>query len=228
MKRRPLSFIHSSDLHIGASTGQPNLEVLRKVLAVANEARVDTVLLAGDIFDNNRIAQAILDDAATIMAESRAAIVILPGNHDCLLADGVYERGDFERAGVTVLGATNGEVAALHGLGLTVWGRPHREHNDLLPLRDAPEFDPANWRVTMAHGHWVQTSADERRAYRIFDEDLDALSADYVALGHWDVFKEVREAAPAYYSGSPLYAGSVNLVQLDDEHPPSVKRLPIE
>ena len=228
MARRPVTLVHTSDLHLGANVTNPNLSVLARVISLARESQADAILLAGDIFDNNRIPQLLIDDAVTMLAESSARLVILPGNHDCLLEGGVYERGDFAGAGVTVLGATNGEVAALHDLGLTVWGRPHRDHKDLLPLKDVPDFDPANWRVNMAHGHWVKTPADERRAYRIFEEDLDSQSADYVALGHWDVFTEVRTSRPAYYSGSPLYARSVNLVHLVEGGEPRVARLPID
>ena len=40
-------------------------------------------------------------------------------------------------------------------------------------------------------------------------------AADYLALGHWDRAAQVGcGAVPAYYSGSPDYVGTVNLVRL--------------
>jgi DNA repair exonuclease SbcCD nuclease subunit len=228
MARRPLRFLHTSDLHLGASKAEPHLDVLKSVLDLGIAAKADAVLMAGDIFDNNRIDQALLDEAVGIMAASKLSIAILPGNHDCLLEGGVYERGAFAGSGVAVLGATHGEVTEFENLNLTVWGRPHRDHKDLLPLRDAPECEEKHWRVNMAHGHWVQVPEDERRAYRIFDADLEAQAADYLALGHWDVFTAVKSRSPAYYSGSPIYAGSVNLVELNETSPLRVSRLPID
>ncbi|HEX5938787.1 MAG TPA: metallophosphoesterase [Dehalococcoidia bacterium] len=228
MTRRPLRLLHTSDLHIGANRVDPHLNVLKSVLDLGAAAKADGVLMAGDIFDNNRIEQGLLDDAVSVMAASRLPITILPGNHDCLLEGGVYDRGAFWTAGITVLGATHGELASFDRLNLVVWGRPHRDHKDLLPLRDVPECEERHWRVNVAHGHWVKVPEDERRAYRIFDADLEAQAADYLALGHWDVFTRVESSSPAYYSGSPFYSGSVNIVELEEGSPLRVSRLRIE
>jgi hypothetical protein len=46
-------------------------------------------------------------------------------------------------------------------------------------------------------------------------EMAEANAADYLALGHWDRPMQVGNGAvPAYYSGSPALAGTVNLVHL--------------
>ena len=47
------------------------------------------------------------------------------------------------------------------------------------------------------------------------DEEIAATGADYLALGHWDRPMRVGNGAvPAYYSGSPDLAGTINLVRL--------------
>jgi DNA repair exonuclease SbcCD nuclease subunit len=47
------------------------------------------------------------------------------------------------------------------------------------------------------------------------DEEIAATGADYLALGHWDRPMRVGNGAvPAYYSGSPELAQTVNLVHL--------------
>lgn len=185
--------------------------------------------MAGDIFDHNRVKQPIIDNVFEDLDRAGVPIVILPGNHDCLIEDGVYVRAGV-RAGerVRVIGLEGEETLALHDLGLTVWGRAHRDHKDLLPLKDPPDFEPNGWRVGIAHGHWVKTPEDHSRSYRIYEEDLDANAMDYLALGHWDLFTEVRATGGrAYYSGSPLYAGTVNLVEMDPIEGISVRRLPL-
>jgi hypothetical protein len=45
------------------------------------------------------------------------------------------------------------------------------------------------------------------------DDELKATGADYIALGHWNRAAKVGAVA-AYYSGSPEYAGTVNVVRL--------------
>jgi hypothetical protein len=47
------------------------------------------------------------------------------------------------------------------------------------------------------------------------DDEIAATCADYLALGHWDRPVRVGNGAvPAFYSGSPELAGTVNLVRL--------------
>jgi hypothetical protein len=52
-----------------------------------------------------------------------------------------------------------------------------------------------------------------RPSWLIGDDELAATGADYIALGHWNRAAKVGAVA-AYYSGSPEYAGTVNVVRL--------------
>ena len=54
-----------------------------------------------------------------------------------------------------------------------------------------------------------------RPSWLISDEDIAATGADYVALGRWNRAAKVGNGGvPAYYSGAPEYAGTVNIVRL--------------
>ena len=72
----------------------------------------------------------------------------------------------------------------------------------------------------MAHGHYdpaADRSVRPRAAWLIDDAEIAATGADYLALGHWNRPVRVGNGAvPAYYSGSPEYAGTVNMVRLTD------------
>ena len=73
----------------------------------------------------------------------------------------------------------------------------------------------SRWQIAVAHGHYVPNpdrSTRLRPAWLIGDEELAATGADYIALGHWNRGAKVGRAA--YYSGSPEYAGTVNVVRL--------------
>ncbi len=202
---------HSSDLHIGRDGGDRGVGGLRQVLAAAREAGAHVLLLAGDVFDHNRVPAAVLDATAEALARAACATVILPGNHDPLRHDAVYRRLP-SLPDLHVLGLA-GDAVAFPRLGLEVRGRPHTDYHDMHPLPDPAR--PVHRRtVVMAHGHYVSGPADLHRAWLIHDDDIAALGADYVALGHWDRRERVgRDGSFAYYSGSPDLARSINVAR---------------
>lgn len=197
------------------------------MLDTAARATVDVVVLAGDIFDHNRVPVTEAERAARLIEEAGRPVVILPGNHDCLAPGSVYEAPGFRAAAsVHVLGLGS-ESIVFDALGLEVVGRPHRRHEDMTPLQPAgPRRTP--WRVAVAHGHYAQDGYGLGRAFLIRDHDLVEADADYVALGHWDHYAHVGDPdTPAYYAGSPHHTGAVNLVTLDGTGV-HISRLPLE
>lgn len=223
--------VHSSDLHLGDGARHGDFHGLTQVLAAARAVHADAVLLAGDIFDHNRLPLAVLDTATRLMADAGRQIVILPGNHDCLAANSVYRRGGLaEPDNVHVLGITHEETVPLPHLDLEVWGRAHLDHVDMSPLRDPRPRGAARWNVAAAHGHWVTGAHDHHRSWLIHDEEISSLDVDYVALGHWDRALRVgaEDGPPAYYSGSPDLARTVNVVRFSVDGGVQIERLPLE
>src|SRR5229473_4028999 len=215
--------VHSSDLHVdderiatlhdGDGTGG-----LSAVLATARAFGADIVLLAGDTFDNHMVTSATIDRAGRLLADAGLPIVILPGNHDPATPDSVYVRGGFEQiANLRILGITHDRAVAFPAQQLEIWGNAHRDYHDMVPLRDPPAR-ATRWHVAMGHGHYEppETWANPLRpSWLISDDMIAATDADYLALGHWDRAAQVGGGAvPAYYSGSPDYVGTVNLVRL--------------
>ncbi|HEY2989340.1 MAG TPA: metallophosphoesterase [Candidatus Binatia bacterium] len=218
--------IHSSDLHLSAdgissaSLSDP-LSILREVLAIARSSRADLVLLAGDTFDHNRQPAEFLDRAAETMAEFSAPIVVLPGNHDPLTSDSVYRRSRLrEIANVCVLGLTVDDAVVFPHLGLEICGKAHVDYFDMSPLSE-PRARTTRWRLSAAHGHYVEEPDEPGRllgSWLIRDAGLVATGADYVALGHWNRAARVGgHQIRAYYSGSPDYTGTVNVVRLRND-----------
>ncbi len=228
--RSDLVLVHSSDLHLGADSRVRDLPGLRLVLDAARTLGADVVLLAGDVFDHNRVPLSMIDDAARLLDDAGLPVVILPGNHDCLAPTSVYRRGGLaDPANVHVIGITHDEVVELPDLDLEIWGRPHLDHVDMSPLADARPRGRLRWNVTTAHGHWVSGPQDHHRSWRIHQEELDALDTDYIALGHWDRAVRVgTESVHAYYSGSPDLAKSVNVVRFTLAGNVLVERRPLD
>lgn len=227
-----LVLAHSSDLHIGFFTRNDSLDPLRSVLATAAEVRADIVLLVGDIFDNNRVPDALVSTAARIIASSGLDVIFLPGNHDPLTADSVYYRAALAGIpGVFILGqgAPARDEVVFPVLDLEIWGRAHRDYEDMQPLSQPPRRSH-RWQILLAHGHVIEREADpEPRSWQIRPVDVAATGADYVALGHWDRAARVEGCGdvPAYYSGSPQTAGTINVVRLADEGGVHVRRQPL-
>jgi DNA repair exonuclease SbcCD nuclease subunit len=215
--------VHTSDLHVdedrhAASRGGDGTAGFRSVLSTARALGADAVVLAGDTFESNQLSPAILDRAGRLLAEAGRPVVILPGNHDPALPDSVFVRGGFAGLrNVSILGVTHDEAVPFPIFDLEIWGHAHRDYFSMAPLR-GPRQRSTRWQVAMAHGHYEppETRANPLRPSWVFsDEEIAATGADYLALGHWDRPMRVGNGVvPAYYSGSPELAGTVNLVRL--------------
>jgi len=229
-----VSIVHSSDLHLGVDDSfstADSLAVLPKVLETANQVRADVVLLAGDTFDNHRQPIDLLERAARILGEYSKPIVILPGNHDPLTPDSVYRRGGLANiANVRILGLNAEEAVTFEEFELEIWGRPHLDYTDMSPLAD-PRPRSTRWQLVAAHGHYVDEVRDPNRligSWLIHREELFATKADYVALGHWNQATPVGDGQiAAYYSGSPEYTGTVNVVRLTRRGAVEVTQAPL-
>lgn len=208
---------HSSDLHIGRDGGDRGIGGLRAVFGAAAGAGAQVLVLAGDVFDHSRVPPALLDAFTDVLGEAPFMTVILPGNHDPLIDASPYRRlPPIDR--VRVLGLPD-ESVELPELALVVRGKAHETYDDMHPLPAPAAASPttaAGLRVVVvAHGHYVEGPGDLHRAWLIREEDIAALGADYVALGHWDRRDRVGSAPHvAYYSGSPDLAKSINIVRM--------------
>jgi len=230
-----LLLVHSSDLHVDDATAATKhgegLAGLAAVLAVARAADADIVLLAGDTFDNNRVPAAVLERTAELLAEAGRPVVILPGNHDPALPNSVFIRGNLAAIpNVSILGITHEEAVAYPDRDLEIWGHAHLDYENMAPLR-GPRARSTRWQIAMAHGHYEpphNLATPLRPSWLFSDDAIAATAADYLALGHWDRHERVGDGTvPAFYSGSPDLAKTVNLIRLTTTGEVLVSREPL-
>jgi DNA repair exonuclease SbcCD nuclease subunit len=233
---RDLIVVHSSDLHVDTDWtarlhGGDGTSGLRAVLDTARVIGADLVVLAGDVFDHNRLPEDVLARTARLLGAAERPVVILPGNHDPAADDSAWRRGGFDaHANVHVLGVTHGSSVLFSDLDLEVCGRPHSDYDDMVPLAK-PRARRTRWRIAVAHGHYVATrdrSVKYHPAWLIHDRHIKAADADYLALGHWNRPARVGpDTTHAYYCGSPELAGTVNVVRFAATGVLSVRQEPI-
>jgi DNA repair exonuclease SbcCD nuclease subunit len=233
---RDIIVVHSSDLHLEAEPTAPEwggdgTRNLTMVLEAARRVEADLVLLAGDTFDSHRQPDDFIDRVAQMLGAAPVPVVILPGNHDPIVLEAVYHRMRARLGNLHVLGVTHEEALIFPGLDLEVWGRAHRGYGDMVPFEHV-RARRTRWQLAMAHGHYhpePDRSTRLRPAWLIGDAELAATQSDYIALGHWNRAVSVGHAElRAYYSGSPDYAGTVNVVRLTSQGKVLVVREPVD
>ena len=227
--KKKVRLVHTSDLHIGDRSGHPMADcALRAVVEATPRLGGDVLLLAGDIFDNARVSDDVVEEFVDeIHRLASCETVILPGNHDLYNEGSVYLRPAFRDKpdNLHIITQAEGETITFPELTLKVWGRAMPSHTpDFHPLEGMPENGEDLWLVALAHGHFHFDDDLDRRSSPIYPAEVANAPCDYLALGHWDRHADVSQGqVTAVYSGTargwtqsnPL--GSVTIVDLDPE-----------
>jgi DNA repair exonuclease SbcCD nuclease subunit len=209
--------LHTADVHLGSDAyGDPaqqaahrDLErrVFQRIIDRALTDQVDLLLIAGDLFDHNRVPDETVAFVRTELDRLRQPVVILPGNHDCLETNAIYDRHDFTAGAshVHVIRQLGGETIEFPELDAVVWGRAMEEHEPAFrPLAHIPSRDDRRWCLAMAHGFFYAERQRPERSSPVFAEEIRDTGWDYVALGHHHVQADVSQGGvAAYYAGAP-------------------------
>ena len=231
--RRQIRIIHTSDTHLGDDWDPESAQrALSAVVDGVHDQRGDALLIAGDVFDNARISDAVLEFFVSEIRRAAVPTVILPGNHDLYDSASLYHRSPFGNApeNLHIIRGTRGQTLTFPDLSLEVWGRAMDSHTPAFrPLAGMPGHRNGRWRVAMAHGHFHYPDDTEERSSPIRPHEIAEASCDYIALGHWERFEEVSQSGvTAFYSGSPMGASTnrgsvaVNVVDLFPHASPGV------
>jgi exonuclease SbcD len=237
--KRALRVLHTADVHLDSDGyGDPaqhaahrdrERRVFQRIVDRALGDQVDLLLIAGDLFDHNRAANETVAFVRTELDRLRQPVVILPGNHDCLHANGIYDRHDFTAGAshVRVLRRLDGETVEFPDLEAIVWGRAMKEHERTFqPLARIPERVGRRWCLAMAHGFFYEERQPPERSSPIFADEIRDTGWDYVALGHHHLQADVSQGrVTAWYAGTP---GPVLRIDFSEDDGIRVEPRPLE
>jgi DNA repair protein SbcD/Mre11 len=228
-----MRLVHLADIHLGfrqyqrqTPTGINQREAdvaasLKRVIDAVIELRPDLVLIAGDVFHtvrptNPAILHAFLEFARLKRELPDARIVMVAGNHDtprtaetgCILRL-------FKPLGIDVVdGETRWVTVPEHDLAILAVP-------DMAQSRPRLEPDPhVKYNILLLHGEIEGVLPRygrelERAPMEITLEELGPHRWDYVALGHYHVYRPV--APNAFYSGSVDYTSTNPWGELAEE-----------
>jgi DNA repair protein SbcD/Mre11 len=215
-----MRLIHTADVHLDASfagAGMPPglgnrrrqslRDVFQSILDRAREWPADAVLVAGDLFDHDRVSR----DTVAFLRESFQAIApipvfIAPGNHDPFVSGSPYATEDWP-ANVHIFNRPFWTSYALDNLPLTVHGfafdGPDISANPFGTLA-APEDDRIH--VAVAHGSERGSQPPGKMSYAPFlAQEASVPGLRYLALGHFHDVKRIPGdyETVMYYAGAP-------------------------
>ena len=177
-------------------------ETLSRILALADQERVDAVLCAGDLFEHDRVTPDTVAFLQASFARTERRIILSPGNHDWYSARSPYALADwspnvhlFREARLTPLTLEE---------GLTLWGAAHRApaNTDGFFAGFAP--DRGGIHLALAHASersllgWQEAG---KQPHASFDAaEIAAAGLSHAFLGHYHL---PRDAERHTYPGNP-------------------------
>lgn len=212
-----LRFIHSSDLHLGKRFArfpgeisgrltEARHAILGRLAQAARDNGARHVLVAGDVFDTETPSPRVVSQALAAMADDDAIDWwIIPGNHDSLAAEGLWDGFAAQAPGNVQLLATDAPVEIGPGAWLLPTPLPRRRPgHDLTEAMDRAATPEGALRIGLAHGPVTDFSEEGETGDAVIAPDRVARAGlDYLALGDWH--GQMRIGERTWYSGAPEY-----------------------
>lgn len=210
-------FLHTADWQIGKLFGQfesdeaallaeERFAAVERLAQLAALQGVDAVLVAGDVFDAQTVADRTIHRLFHAMAGFGGRWLMIPGNHDAALAESVWTRAERLKAiPANVSVCLRAEPLLLDSARVAVLPAPLTQRNTHVDLTEwfaAAETPPGFMRVGLAHGSVQGILAEDiDSANPIVASRAAEAGLDYFALGDWHGTRQVDDRT--WYSGTP-------------------------
>jgi DNA repair exonuclease SbcCD nuclease subunit len=230
-------FLHTADWHLGkrferfgqyeTSLTRARLDVLDRVLGIAERYAVDAVLCAGDLFDDPFPKREWWEGVIKKLKNrswSNRPVFLLPGNHDPLIPESIWENFEFRNAlpaGVHIVGAppldargsnlpSPDQVCTFELRSeVVLYAVPCRSRaGQKDPCLSIPrrEQNDDRVRIGLVHGSTFDWGRDWQLNFPIGRDSVVERGLDYLAIGDTHGFRYVppdRLKPPTIYPGAP-------------------------
>ncbi len=206
-----LRILHVADVHLGVKfkglppdKAQNRREDLKKTFSkmidLVKSSRSNVLLIAGDLFDDPHPSTSLVSFVINEMKRAEIPVFLIPGNHDPMVKGSVYSDNDFP-SNVTIFdkefsSKTVGDLA-VHGIAYDP------EKFDKHILKYLPEPIPDKYNIALIHGSYRFMDFGDENYYPIEKEEIEGSKMNYIALGHFHTFNEIKTSVPACYPGTP-------------------------
>ena len=195
-----MKFLHTADLQIGARFSQfgeqaeflrnIRLATLGRILNIAHDRNLDVVLIAGDTFESNQVADSLVREVFEILeAHPDVPIVILPGNHDPFDGPGcIWSRRPFNQPPdhVTVCSSRDAlDVGEAVILPIPITQKISTQDPSYPLIELATGISTDRIKVGMTHGSLAIEGKHQPHDHPIALDAATRARLDYLAVGHW-------------------------------------------
>ncbi len=219
-----VKFLHTADWQMGMKALQAGekakevrarrFETAARVVELAKREGVDFVLLAGDLFEHHDVDEAVVRKTVSVLdGFAPIPVFVLPGNHDPLVAGGVWDRQSWQAVGDHVVVVREPaeiefrEDVALYPAPLT------QKQSMLDPTAWMPARAAGDGRIRVGIAHGALDILAKPTNFPISAARPDEAGLDYLALGDWHGFVQ---------HGRAVYSGTMEQTSFHEKNPGNV------
>jgi DNA repair protein SbcD/Mre11 len=218
---KPVRFIHTSDIHLDTSfsgSGFPSRlgdrkreairSTFRRILDDARLCEAELLLIAGDLFESERVTPDTFEFIKQQLAAlTSTRVFIAPGNHDPAIPGSPY-RDDSWPPNVHIFSSEQFQSVEIRELGVRVTGFGFIHHNlEERYFRGLPELSADLFNIVLAHGSDISRVPAGKSKHGPFEvRDVAGKNIQYCALGHYHQQHRVDneiDGTAIWYSGIP-------------------------
>lgn len=217
---KPVRFIHTADVHLDTSfsgSGFPSRlgdrkreairSTFRRIIDDACNGEIDLLLIAGDLFELDRITSDTFEFLKQQFARLKARVFIAPGNHDPYAPGSPYREETWPE-NVHIFSAEEFQPVELPDMGVRVIGFGFvRAHLGERHFRRLSALSNDRCNIVLSHGADVSSLPAGKGEYGPFSvEEIAGKNVHYCALGHYHQQRRIPnsiDATQLWYSGIP-------------------------
>lgn len=201
-----VKILHAADFHLDSAFAalseerarrrrQESRQLVERMVDYANNHAVDLLLLAGDLFDGERVYTETLEAVSAALGRFRGHVLIAPGNHDYYALRSPYARTLWPE-NVHIFKRNTLEKVEFPQYDCTVWGAAFTAP-EMEALTEELSCGDGSVQLLVLHG---DVGVANSRYRTISPQWLSRSAVHYAALGHVHEYRGVQRVGDTDYA----------------------------